>query len=184
MYKEWREDKDENIALLVHLSHWLPSYGWESHPSEYQNTYGDLEKILIAFGKLVGELQSPSGAYIIPHYLRILGEERLLKYGEGVGMKGAAMEAFKGQTPLELTEKEIAEDGSYRDHVFFPIEGRAAYYALPAVPTPLEKGVVPPAQAAPAKADGSDFSGDKDKDKNKGKGKNTGKGKGANTGKK
>ena len=44
---KWLARNDDTVRFLVHMSHWLPAYGWGSN--DYSGTGGDMFKVLKQF---------------------------------------------------------------------------------------------------------------------------------------
>jgi hypothetical protein len=101
---KWLASNGDTVRLIVHLSHWLPTYGWGSN--DYSGTGGDMFKVLKQFCRLLAA-QQPNGALVVPAGLA-LGEDdkRLDHYAKGKGKAALTSNAkIITVTPAQMAAK-------------------------------------------------------------------------------
>lgn len=103
----WLASNSDTVRLIVHMSHWLPAYGWGSH--DYSDTGGDMFKVLKQFCRHAAA-QQPNGALVVPANLA-LGEtdRRLDHYANGKGKTALTGNAkIITVTPAQMAAKPAA----------------------------------------------------------------------------
>jgi hypothetical protein len=121
----WLASNSDTVRLIVHMSHWLPAYGWGSH--DYSGTGGDMFKVLKQFCRYMAAPQ-PNGALLVPPNLA-LGEpdKRLEHYARGKGKAALTGNAkIVTVTPAQMAAKPAAA----------PEPGQPAPPPAPAEPKP------------------------------------------------
>ncbi|MBB5956011.1 hypothetical protein FHS29_002592 [Saccharothrix tamanrassetensis] len=114
---------DTAIAVCMHITHWLPAFGWGANKDEYLATNGDLLAIVKTFGRLAGVTRG-SGAVIVGN-----GDNRCTTpfsgshfdvFGAGVGQPGAARTAAVGAgTKITSSLEEIDESEDNKGQLLF-----------------------------------------------------------------
>ena len=104
---KWLAANGDTVRFIVHVSHWLPAYGWGQN--DYSGTGGDMFKVLKLFCRHAAA-QQPSGAWVVPANLA-LGEpdKRLDHYAKGKAKAALTSNAkIITVTPAQMAAKPAA----------------------------------------------------------------------------
>ena len=121
---------DDSIRLLAHLSHWMGNGGWTVHKDSFQDTNGDLLKIIATYSK---NLQSKTSAVnkqsndaFLYQDMYKLGH-RLDDFAGGVG-KTAVKSVCPN--PVAIGGNKVSTDARYADYILFKEESNK-YWIIP-----------------------------------------------------
>jgi hypothetical protein len=129
---------DGTVALVAHLSHWLPAATWNN--SSYKDTKGDALKIVIQFIKLLYMITHKGSNYVIrmssgglkfkfgPPFFA-----HFSSFGEGGGNKGVAAKAIRenGYKCRSIFIETDYNKYEFKDYIFILDDQNDVYYAIP-----------------------------------------------------
>ena len=132
---KWLATDGDSVRLIVHMSHWLPAYGWGAH--DYSGTGGDIFKVLKQFSRQLAAPQ-PNGALVVPASWA-LGEagKRLDHYAHGKGKAALTSNAkIVVVTPAQMAAKPVVAPP--------PVPGAPAQPTAPPEPAKPDAEPKPP----------------------------------------